>query len=55
MSKKTITSLLGKIETELNKTYDGVSEYAETLESTDIITDHLDKIDVIIKQLKEMI
>ena len=55
MSKKTITALLGKIETELNKTYDGVTEYAETLEDTDVITSHLDKIDGLIKQLKEMI
>ena len=28
----------------INKAYDGVVEYAETLESTDVITDWLDKI-----------
>lgn len=55
MPKKTITNLLRKIETEVDKTYDGVVEYAETLEDTDVITDHLDKIGKFIEQLKEMI
>ena len=55
MSKKTITNLLSKMEMEVNKAYDGVVEYAETLEDTGVITDHLDKIGKFIEQLKEMI
>lgn len=55
MAKKTITGLLEKIESEVMKSYDGVEEYATTLEDTGVITDHLDKIDGLIKQLKEMI
>ena len=55
MTKKTITNLLSKMEKEVNKAYDGVVSYAETLEDTDAITDHLDKIDKFIEQLKEMI
>ena len=55
MAKKTITSLLEKIETEVNKSYTGVEEYATTLEDTCVITDHLDKIDKLVQQLREMI
>lgn len=55
MSKKTITNLLRKIETEVDNAYDGVVEYAETLEDTNVITDHLDKINKLIEQLKEMV
>ena len=55
MAKKTITSLLEKIEMEVTKSYDGVDEYATSLEDTGVITDHLDKIDALVKQMKEMI
>ena len=55
MAKKTITSLLEKIETEVNKSYAGVEEYAATLEDTGVITNHLDKIGNLIEQVKEMI
>ena len=55
MAKKTITSLLEKIETEVNKSYIGVEEYATTLEDTCVITDHLDKIDALVRQIKEVI
>ena len=55
MTKKTITGLLEKIETEINKSYNGVEEYAMSLEDTGVITEHLDKIDALVKQIKEMI
>lgn len=47
--------VIDKIQKEIDKAYDGVSEYAETLEATDVITDHLDKICQLIDKLKEMI
>lgn len=47
--------VVNKIQKEINKAYDGVSEYAETLEATDVITDHLYKIEQLIDKLKEMI
>ena len=55
MAKKTITGLLEKIEMEVNKSYAGVEEYATSLEDTCVITDHLDKIDNLVRQLKEMV
>ena len=47
--------ILNKIQKEINKAYDGVVEYAETLEDTDVITDHLGKIEELINKLKEMV
>ena len=55
MAKKTITGLLSKIETEVSKAYDGVEEYATTLEDTCVVTDHLYNINKYIEQLKEMV
>ena len=55
MGKKTITNLLEKIEMEVTKSYDGVDEYATTLKDTCVITEHLDKIDALVRQIKEMI
>lgn len=55
MAKKTITSLLDKIDKEVDKAYVGVETYAETLEDTCVITDHLYNINKYIEQLKEMI
>lgn len=47
--------MFDKIQKEINKVYDGVVEYAETLEDTDVITDHLYEVEKLIKELKEMI
>lgn len=55
MAKKTITGLLDKIDKEVGKAYEGVEEYAETLEDICVITDHLHHINKCIEQLKEMI
>ena len=47
--------LFDKIQKEINKAYDGVVEYAETLEDTNVITDHLYEVEKLVKELEEMI
>jgi hypothetical protein len=41
------------IKKELECAYDGLVEYAETLEDTSVCSDHLDKIDNILNKYKE--
>lgn len=45
---------LNKIIKLLDKAHDGVEEYAETLEDTGVITEHLGKIYEIIYEIKGM-
>lgn len=40
------------IKEELNRAYDGLVEYAETLEDTSTCSEHLDNIDNILKKYK---
>lgn len=40
------------IKTELRRAYDGLVEYAETLEDTSTCSEHLDKIDDILDKYK---
>ena len=41
------------IKKELSRAYDGLVEYAETLEDTSVCSDHLDKIDGILSKYKD--
>lgn len=41
------------IQKELIRAYDGLVEYAETLEDTSVCSEHLDKIDEILNKYKE--
>ena len=41
------------IKNELSRAYDGLVEYAETLEDTNVCSDHLDKIDGILGKYKD--
>lgn len=50
---KEIISIINEIEKEVDAAYYGVEEYANNLESTDVITDHLKNIYRLIKKIKE--
>lgn len=41
-----------KLKEELSRAYDGLIEYAETLEDTSTCSEHLDKIDKILNKYK---
>lgn len=55
MDNEKVNKIISRIENEIDNAYDGVDEYANSLEDTLVITNHLDTISNLLNQLKEMI